>query len=51
MKAVTHKQEMQLFRSLKKNRSTKKPDEDLSHLNAFIHYIRKKMLVRNIVQW
>lgn len=40
---MAHKQEMQLFRPLRKNRrSKKKPEEGLSHLNAFIPYIRGK---------
>lgn len=49
--SVAHKQEMQLFGPLRKiGRSTKKPEDDLSHLNAFIPHIRGKLPGRNIVQ-
>lgn len=42
--AVVHEQEMELFRSLTKDgRSIKKPEEDLSHLNAFTPHIRRKL--------
>lgn len=40
---------MQLFRPLRKERSIKKPEEDTSHLNAFILYIVRKLLGRNTV--
>ena len=50
--AVVHEQEMQLFRSLRKDgRSIKKPEKDISHLNAFIPHIIRKLSEGNIVPW
>jgi len=50
--AAVHEQEVQLLKSLRKDgRSIKKPEEDISHLNAFIPHVRRKLPERNIGQW
>lgn len=43
---------MQLFRPLRNDRRCiKKPEEDTSHLNAFISHIRRKVPEKHLVQW